>query len=349
MNGKVLSCLVALFVMFAAIVVSVDCLYFNPRDHRLSPYTADSVLGWAPRQDFSRNFPQKDAAGNKYDALFALDHQRFRAYGNPASQNTKILFVGDSFTGDPFTGNKEMYFSIVKSALAEKYHKNVEVFAIGGGGYGTLQEYLMVKEQIHIIKPDIFVLQFSDNDFMNNLLEWEQQGIVRNQTFYRPYYSVKTGKIVHSPSPLAGIYRFLYNNSYFFRRVDIIIQRLQFKYYGDYSRKLSADEAKKFETDSYLVTKSTLSLLKKEFSKDAQLFFMIDQTDDSRVNDLQVSLARETGFTPLFFPMQHLNRFEKEHKGAVLRHADGGHLNILGNRILGEGLAEDLSNRLKKP
>lgn len=341
-------CLAAIFTFFTVSVLLADVLYFNPKDQKLSPYTVDKILGWAPKQDFSRNFPQKDSAGNRYNALFSLDHHRFRSYGNPATGKTKILFLGDSFTGDPFTGNKEMYFSVVKSALLEKYHKDVEIFAIGGGGYGTLQEYLMVKEQINIIKPDIFVLQFSDNDFMNNLLEWEAQGIVRNQCFYRPYYSGKTGEIHYSSSPFARCYRLLYNNSYFFRRTDIILQRLQFKYYGDYSRKLTPSKIKKFETDSYDVTKRILLLLKNGFNNDAKLLMMVDLTDDNHMNDLQVMLAKESGFTPLLFPTLNVNRFEAENKGVILRHADGGHLNILGNKILGEGLASELFNEMNK-
>jgi len=335
--------------MFLALsVVLADYLYFNPKDQRLSPYAADEVLGWAPKKDFGRNFPQKDAAGNRYDAFFSLDHNRFRAYGDTATSKTKILFLGDSFTGDPFTGNNEMYFSVVKSTLRQKYHKDVEIFAAGGGGYGTLQEYLFIKEQIKVINPDIFVLQFSDNDFSNNSLEWEREEIVRNQNFYRPYFSDEKGKLRYSPSRFAGCYRFLYNNSYFFRRLDIIAQRLQFKYYDGYSRKFSPKEIEKLRGNSYQVTRKVLRLLKQEFNKDARLFIIIDETGDKELNRLQVSVAKESGFTPLLFPMQNLNALEAKNKATVLRHADGGHLNILGNRILGEGLATELFSQMSK-
>lgn len=339
---------VAAMLMFTTLlVVMADLLYFNPRDQRLSPYDYDETMGWLPKNNFSRNIPQKDAAGNKYNAFLSYDRHRFRAYGDPATRKTKILFLGDSYTGDPFTGNKEMYFSVVKSALREKFNKDVELFAVGGGGYGTLQEYLLVKEQLKIIKPDIFVLQFSDNDFMNNLREWESQGIVRNQTFYRPYYSTKSGTIQYSTSPFVRCYKFLYNNSYFFRRTDIIMQRLQYKFYGDYSRTFAPQDLERLEKDSYDVTRQILLLLKNEFSKDAQLFIMIDVTNDKKIDELQVKLAKEAGYIPLLFPMRNLNKFEAENKNAVLRHADGGHLNILGNRILGEGLAEELRGHIK--
>ena len=40
----------------------------------------------------------------------------------------RILFVGDSWTGDPNTADDEAYFGVVGRNLP------VEVFAIGGGG-----------------------------------------------------------------------------------------------------------------------------------------------------------------------------------------------------------------------
>jgi hypothetical protein len=333
----------------AILVLLADGLILTPYYYkRLSPYTYDKEMGWVPKQDFSRNFHQRDSAGKSYDASYSLDHHRFRAYGDPATRNIKILFLGDSFTGDPFTGNNEMYFSMVKTAFREKYHKDVEIFAVGGGGYGTLQEYLLIKNKIKTINPDIFVLQFSDNDFCNNLLEWESQGIVRNQYLFRPYYAIKSGGIYHSPSPFAGIYSFLYKNSHIFERADIISQMLQFKYFGDYSRKLTLQEKERFEKESYDVTKQLFVLLKNEFGKETKLFMMVDVTDDKHINDLQVTLAKETGYIPLLFPLQNLNKFEAEHKGAVLRHADGGHLNILGNKILGEGLAEELAAHMSR-
>lgn len=347
MNRKMWFCLFGIYMFFAVCVISVDVLYFNPRDLKLSPYEYDKTVGWLPKRDFSRNIPQRDAAGNKYNAFLSYDHHRFRAYGDPAARKTKILFLGDSYTGDPFTSNSEMYFSVVKSALREKYNKDVEIFAIGGGGYGTLQEYLLVREQIKVINPDVFVLQFSDNDFINNLLDWESNWIVRNQCFYRPYYSINTSKILYSPSPYARCYKFANNNSYFFRRLDLIFQRLQYKYYGDYTnRKFTPEEMKKFQADSYNVTKKLLALLKREFSEKTKVFIMLDPTEDNALNGLQEKLAKEAGYIPLSFPVVNLNKYEAGHKDAVLRHADGGHLNIPGNKILGEGLAEDLFSHL---
>jgi lysophospholipase L1-like esterase len=334
------------FFLVAMLVLLTDWLIISPCALMFSAYSHDETMGWMPKQDFSRNYVQRDSAGNKYNALFSLDHNRFRVYGNPATRKTKILFVGDSFTGDPYTGNNEMYFSVVKSALHEKYNMDVEIFAAGGGGYGTLQEYLLIKKQIQIIKPDIFVLQFSDNDFYNNLLEWESQGIVRSQCFLRPYFSATTGEIYHASTPGARLYRILYKKSFFFRRIDTVLQGLQYKYYGDYFNKLTPLEKEKFERGSYAVTKKMLLMLKQDFNQNAKLFIIIDSTEDKHLEELQVNLANESGYIPLLSPTRNVSTLEG--KGAVVRHADGGHLNILGNKIFGEGTASELFEHLSR-
>ena len=38
----------------------------------------------------------------------------------------------------------------------------------GGGGYGTLQQYLLLKKYFNKINPDIIIHQFCENDFEIN-------------------------------------------------------------------------------------------------------------------------------------------------------------------------------------
>jgi hypothetical protein len=334
------------FFIVGLLVFITDWLIINPCLLTFSSYSHDDLMGWMPKQDFSRKFVQRDAAGKKYDAFFSLDHHRFRVYGKPGTRQTKILFVGDSYTGDPYTGNREMYFSVVKSALREKYHQDVEIFAAGGGGYGTLQEYLLIKNQIPAIMPDIFVLQFCSNDFYNNLLEWESQGIVRSQSNLRPYYSAKSGELYYADSPFARVYRVLYKHSFLFRCTDTVLQGLQFKYYGDYFKQLPPLEKARLEKHSCDVTKKLLSLMKQSFGKDVKLFLIIDSTNDKHLDELQINIAKESGFIPLTSPTREVTKMENQ--GALVRHADGAHLNVLGNRIFGEAVASELVEDLNK-
>jgi hypothetical protein len=94
-----------------------------------------------------------------YPIAFQTNEYGFREWGSTSSAKPKILFVGDSFAGDAFTPNDEAYFGVIKE------HQDVEVFATGAGGYGTLQELLLLRRYVSTIEPNIFILQFCENDF----------------------------------------------------------------------------------------------------------------------------------------------------------------------------------------
>ena len=105
--------------------------------------------------------------------------------GDPEAKKTKIFFVGDSFTADYLYG--KMYFDIIKQNL------DIEVFAYGGFGYSTMQEYLVINRYIDKIRPDLVVLQVCSNDFINNSWDMERKSYIHNNYNMRPYY--ENGKI----------------------------------------------------------------------------------------------------------------------------------------------------------
>ncbi len=169
--------------------------------------------------------PVIDQAGERYLADYSTNEFGFRTFGDLDSSKKRILFVGDSWTGDPNTSDAEAYFGIVQRNLP------VEVFAIGGGGYGTLQELLLVKEFARMIKPDIFVLQYCDNDLINNSFFLEGPSITRSQKNFRPYWV--DGKIRYR-LPAASPYLLLHRFSRLFRTLDALLSTAQYKVYNSY-------------------------------------------------------------------------------------------------------------------
>jgi hypothetical protein len=67
------------------------------------------------------------------------------ATGDISTKKFRIFFVGDSFTDGCGVKTEHVYFSIIKKNL------DAEVFAYGGKGYGTLQEYLVIDSYINRI------------------------------------------------------------------------------------------------------------------------------------------------------------------------------------------------------
>ena len=149
------------------------------------PYKYDLKLGWVPKSNFNLTKSTHDSLGNKYNITYSTNKYGFRAWGNLNSKKTKILCIGDSFTGDPNMSDEDSYFWQVGKLT------NSEVFAYGASGYGTLQELMVLQKYGMMIDPDIFILQFCGNDFENNSMSWEDKSIARNQKYLRPYFDCR--------------------------------------------------------------------------------------------------------------------------------------------------------------
>ena len=110
-------------------------------------YRYDARFGWAPKRNFTYSELHADASGETYLVNLTTTEHGFRAWGKPNSAKIKILFIGDSYTGDPNVSDEDAYFEQVKKRL------DVEVFAVGAGGYGTLQEFMLLDDYVDMIDP----------------------------------------------------------------------------------------------------------------------------------------------------------------------------------------------------
>ena len=89
--------------------------------------------------------------------------------------------IGDSFTHATAVSDDLTYHALLAQLL------DVEVFAYGAGGYGTLQELMILDRYIDIIRPDVILWQYCANDFINNDNELERLSLVNNNGWVRPY------------------------------------------------------------------------------------------------------------------------------------------------------------------
>jgi len=128
----------------------------------------DELLGWKIQANFSQDFDYLDYAGEHYKVSIRYDENSFKAFGDINSSRPKILFIGDSYTASVEVSNEKSYFNLLKDSL------NAEIFAIGAGGYGSLQEYLVLDQWVDIIQPDLVVLQVCNNDFVDNYPQLER-------------------------------------------------------------------------------------------------------------------------------------------------------------------------------
>ena len=183
----------------------------------------DKELGWLPGANYVFNGEKVDASGQTYSVTFQTDNRGFRLFGNHREANKKkVLFIGDSFTHAVEVSNDKTYYGILKDTLP------IEVFAFGGGGYGTLQEYMILEKYLDDVKPDAIVLQLSSNDFINNHYELEARSARNNNGMRRPYLT-KNGEIIYKlPKSFSIIRDIAYNHLRFFNFIFSRIDRLNF-------------------------------------------------------------------------------------------------------------------------
>ena len=127
----------------------------------------DQKLGWKIRPNYALDWKIKDKAGVAYDLSIRYNKDGFKTFGDTNTVKPKVLFIGDSYTASSEVSNEKSFFNLLKDSI------EIEVFAIGAGGYGTLQEFLLLDEWVDRIKPDLVVLEVCNNDLIDNSYELE--------------------------------------------------------------------------------------------------------------------------------------------------------------------------------
>ena len=166
------------------------------------PLVLDDTLGWRARagyQDF-RESTETTSKGVKYAVKRSQKEYGFRMFGDLRSTRPKVFVIGDSFTQAFQVSDEDTYYATLKDVLG------VEVFAYGAGGYGTLQEYMILDQYMDMIKPTLILWQFCTNDFINNDPALETASLINNNGWRRPYWV--DGHIVYIiPKPWSGSFR----------------------------------------------------------------------------------------------------------------------------------------------
>src|SRR6188472_4275529 len=107
---------------------------------RVGAIVLDPRLGWRATDWYAQDLIETTARGAVYTVHRSQGSHGFRQYGNVQSRKPKLLIIGDSFTQASAVSDDRTYHALLKRQLG------MEVFAYGAGGYGTLQEYLILDE-----------------------------------------------------------------------------------------------------------------------------------------------------------------------------------------------------------
>jgi len=145
-------------------------------------YRYDETLGWFPK-------------ANAYGTVVASrtisvtnNSKGFRGRLPATDGKPGILFIGDSFTWGFDSEDSERFTDKLQAE-----HPEWNIYNCGVAGYGTDQEYLLLKRCFADYQPKLVVLVFcSDNDDMDN------SSNVASGGYYKPYYTINGGLFPNS-------------------------------------------------------------------------------------------------------------------------------------------------------
>lgn len=156
--------LAVLSVLLSIFVIELSLKYFCPQiDERDKMFEYDPDLGWKfiPNK---RNFIVCPGRRRHY---ININSWGFRDNPAPSDDDDrkKILVLGDSFVTNVSVRDDEVFTEIIEGRL-----ENTAVLNFGVNGYGQVQEYLLLRQWLDRIDPDIVILLiYVRNDFDDNV------------------------------------------------------------------------------------------------------------------------------------------------------------------------------------
>ena len=189
------------------------------------------VIGWRPVANLlvERDLP---AFGH---IRYQTKRDGFRMYGDPSSPKVKVLVLGDSFTEGETVSSGETYYEQLS-----RLRPDLEIFGIGGGGYGTLQEYMLLDEAVDEIKPAMVLVQMHPNDLINNSHALESRSTTDNNQLTRPYWENGRVAVKFPENPAWGPLYNLARHSYLLRLVNVNLTFLRARSVGSIEKTATA-------------------------------------------------------------------------------------------------------------
>jgi hypothetical protein len=137
-------------------------------------YQYDAELGWAPIPNSTSTVTNARTIHARHNSL-GLRDQEFVADGRPT-----IMFLGDSLVWGLDAEADERFSEILKRRLPD-----YRIVPAGVSGYGTDQEYLLLKRLWPTLKPVVVVLMFcTQNDREDNATN------IRYEGYHKPYFTI---------------------------------------------------------------------------------------------------------------------------------------------------------------
>ncbi|GBE16307.1 hypothetical protein BMS3Abin15_00120 [bacterium BMS3Abin15] len=266
-RGREIILLVVTLILCLVLIEIGIRTFFQIRNKVESPLAVYSeYFGWQNKENQTLNRPIEGYGYIKYSTT----KYGFRVFGDINTQKKKIFVIGDSFTLAATVSDGNAYYDYLK-----KNNANIEIFAYGGGGYGSLQEYLILDRFYDMIKPDLIIWQWCSNDIVNNSYELESASYINNNRMVRPYYINGKIKRLYPQQDYGFIYKII-QHSYLLKTLDIRLNILKSQVAATIEDRWTIDDP--LLQSSIKNTSEIMGLVRKRAGATPIVVFMVDRS-----------------------------------------------------------------------
>jgi len=160
-------------------------------DEKTACYRYDETLGWFPQENTECVYTgmyRTEISNNK-------DGFRDREHENDSTKKS-IAFLGDSFVWGYDVKEKKRFTSNIQAFLPEW-----EIYNMGVSGYGTDQEYILLKKWFPKYTPDVVYVVVHSNDSIDNRNNY-------NYNYYKPYFQLEKNELSLKGTPVPKCFRY---------------------------------------------------------------------------------------------------------------------------------------------
>ena len=160
-------------------------------DEKTTCYRFDEELGWHPKESAQcvHSASVDTAITHNSDGLRDQEPEELRS-------KPSIAFFGDSFVWGYDVVSEERFTNDIQAFLP-----GWSIYNFGVSGYGTDQEYLLLKRWYPKYRPDIVYFVVHTNDHGDNATNYRD-------SYYKPYFVLNDGVLELNGTPAAKSFRY---------------------------------------------------------------------------------------------------------------------------------------------
>lgn len=309
-------------------------------------YEPDPHLGWRVKRDYDAVLTQTSSSGRSYEVQYTTNAAGLRTYATPGADPVRALVLGDSFTMDPSASNEDMWFAGFADEAAEALKRPVSVFALGGGGYGTLQELLTARSAM-LEDVDLFLLQVCDNDLFENNRVFNTDILPVGSLAGRPFPAPgDADAVVYDESIKARVARWVVTWSrlgskvldvYVARRTQVVFEKAGTERLDRLVANLLAQDMDRgddrWASASFALTQALLERVRDLYPDDVPALALSCQVTAPWLADRWQEMVQDAGFQGMLWPAKDV--WSAAEEGADVLLVDGYHWSDQGNGVFG--------------